>query len=123
MNDHWTSPSTKSPTTFKSLNSHYALCVVSQDVFVCLLLMTTSFCKFIIMTIRHKNELDTKFIQFSQLALFFSMLSKIAEGSFIFILLSFKISPSCEKCLIIRIFLVLSFGKVKYFGGAVYGIE
>lgn len=78
--------------------------------------MSTSFCKLIIITIRHKNEFDTKFIQFSQLGLFFSMLSKIAEG---FVLFSLRLSPPCEKCLIIRIFLVLSFGDVKYFWRAV----
>lgn len=85
MNDHRTFPSTKSSTTtFKFLNSHYDLYVVSQDFFIGLFLMSTSFCKFIIITIRHKSEFDTKFTQFSQLGLFYSMLKKLLRGLFYF---------------------------------------
>lgn len=46
---------------------------------------------------------------------------KHAEG---FVLFLFKLSPSCEKCLVIRIFLVLSFGQEKLFwGGSRVGQE
>lgn len=97
QNDPLISPSTKDSAKIEKLK--FSLCFICG--FSRCFLINSSFCKFIIITIGHKNRFYTKFFQFSQSCLFSLYWVQNAKG---FILLSFKPLPPCEKRLIIRIF-------------------